>query len=499
MLKKRTAGLLLHISSLPSDFGIGDFGPQARQFADFLETSGMHIWQILPLNMTIARQGYSPYNCFSAFAGNPLLISPEQLVAERLLQKKEIADAPVFPVDRVDYVKCARYKYRLYRMAFQRFQKQTERSEYRRFVRDNESWLADFSLFMALKDRHGGKLWSAWPAAVKNRTSKAHDEARGSLRESIEFHQFLQYIFSQQYYALKRYCNQKGIQIFGDLPIYVTYDSADVWAAPGWFKLTRTLKPKYIAGVPPDYFSKTGQLWGNPVYDWSRLAQDGYGWWIRRMHHNFELYDLVRIDHFRGFEAFWQVPAGQKTAMKGHWVKGPGEDFFRTLMDYYPQPPIVVEDLGEITPAVRELIGRFSFPVMKVLQFAFDGNFVTNTHLPHNHPENALVYTGTHDNNTTRGWFQKELSPDGKKILSDYMGKKVLSRTVHHDMMRLAMASVAKIAMIPVQDVLGLDQKARMNNPAKTQNNWQWRMAPGLLKHSLANHLREMAACYGRL
>lgn len=499
MLKKRTSGILLHISSLPSNFGIGDMGPGAREFADFLKKAEMHIWQILPLNMTKAEQGFSPYNCFSAFAGNPLLISPEKLVEDRLLKREEIADLPSFPSDHVDYAACARFKDGLFKTAFERFRKRNDQSDFKRFILVNEFWLADFALFMALKKKHGRKNWSQWPTAVKNRKSEALEDARSDLHESIEYHQFLQYVFSRQYFSLKQYCNQRGIQIFGDLPIYVTYDSADVWSGPQWFKLTRSFKPKYIAGVPPDYFSKTGQLWGHPVYDWQRQKEDGYSWWMQRLRQNFKLYDLVRIDHFRAFEAYWQVPTSHKTAINGKWIKGPADDFIRILIDYYPQPPIIVEDLGEITPAVRELIARFSFPVMKVLQFAFDGNFTANTHLPHNHIENALVYTGTHDNNTTRGWYRKDLSKKQKKLVEDYLGKKTSSNTIHWDMIRLAMASVAKIAVIPMQDILGLDEKARMNNPATVKNNWRWRMRPDQLKASLVKKLRKLVQQYGRL
>lgn len=499
MLKKRSAGILLHISSLPSDFGVGDFGPLAYKFADFLQQAGMHLWQILPLNMTMAKQGFSPYNCFSAFAGNPLLISPQQMVKDGFLKKADIADPPAFSVERADYTKSARYKAGLFKTAFERFQQTAAPSEYERFLRENETWLADFALFMALKEKYGRKTWAAWPSGLKSRKPRALEEAREHLRQSIAYHRFLQYIFSKQYFSLKCYCNQKGIQIFGDLPIYVTYDSADVWAAPQWFKLNRSRKPKFIAGVPPDYFSKTGQLWGNPVYDWRRQAENGYSWWMRRIQHNFALYDMFRIDHFRGFEAYWQVPAGHKTAVNGRWVPGPGEDFFRTLMDYYPQPPIIVEDLGEITPAVRELIGRFSFPTMKVLHFAFDGNFTKNIHLPHNHIENAVVYPGTHDNTTTRGWYRRDLSAEQKKILADYIGKKLSQKTIHWDMIRMAMGSVAKLAVVSMQDVLGLDEKSRMNNPAATKNNWLWRMKPKLLKASLHKRLRKLVEQYGRL
>lgn len=499
MLKKRTSGILLHISSLPSEFGIGDVGPHARKFADFLKKSGSHFWQILPLNMTMAGQGYSPYNCFSAFAGNPLLISPHELVKDRLLDRNQLRDPPSFAAEQVEYAKCARYKDGLFKSAFERFRRRTDQSDYRQYVLENESWLADFALFMALKEKYGRKNWSTWPAKIKNRDADALRAARADLRDAVEYHQFLQYIFARQYFALKQYCNRQGVQVFGDLPIYVTYDSADVWAHPDLFKLTRSRKPQFIAGVPPDYFSKTGQLWGNPVYDWQRQAQDGYAWWMRRITHNFALFDLLRIDHFRGFEAYWQVPAGHKTAMKGRWVKGPDQHFFRTLLDYFPQPPLIVEDLGEITPAVRELIARFNFPVMKVLHFAFDGNFTTNTHLPHNHFENAVVYTGTHDNNTTRGWYRRDLSAEQKRILADYVGKKLSQKTIHWELIRMAMGSVARLAVIPMQDVLGLDEKARMNTPAKTKNNWRWRMKPDSCPPALSKKLRRLIHQYGRL
>jgi len=499
MLKKRAAGILLHVSSLPSKYGVGDFGPEARKFADFLQQAGMHLWQILPLNMTIAKQGFSPYNCFSAFAGNPLLISPEQMVRDGLLHKKDIVNSPSFAVDYADYVKCSRYKKDLFQKALKRFDRTVSQADYERFMKQNESWLADFALFMALKKKYGRKDWSMWPTALKNRNPDVLTGARKELRETIGYHQFLQYVFYKQYESLKTYCNRRGIQIFGDLPIYVTYDSADVWAGPQWFKLTRSRKPKFIAGVPPDYFSKTGQLWGNPVYDWQRQAEDGYSWWMQRIHHNFALFDMFRIDHFRGFEAFWQVPASHKNAIKGQWIPGPGEHFFRKLMDYYPQPPIIVEDLGEITPAVRELIAKFSFPTMKVLQFAFDGDFTKNTHIPHNHIENAVVYPGTHDNNTTLGWYRKDVTARHKKLLSDYIGKNVSAKTIHWDMIRMAMGSVAKLAIVSMQDVMGLNEKARMNNPAKNKNNWLWRMKPGLLKTPLRKRLHQMLEMYGRL
>ena len=499
MLKKRSSGILLHISSLPSDFGIGDFGPRARKFADFLEKTGIHFWQILPLNMTMSGQGYSPYNCFSAFAGNPLLISPRELVRDGLLKKNELSETPRFSAECVDYDKCAKYKNRLFELAFERFDSGKKPSEYEKFLSQYANWLDDFTLFMALKEKYGHKDWSQWPVSVKNRKPAALTAARKELRKSVEYHLFLQYVFLKQYHTLKRYCNQKGVQIFGDLPIYVTYDSADVWANPEYFKLTRSRKPKFIAGVPPDYFSKTGQLWGNPVYDWQRQAEDGYSWWMRRMAYNFQLFDLLRIDHFRGFEAYWQVPAGHKTAMNGRWVEGPGQEFFRTLMNFYSQPPIVVEDLGEITPAVRELIGRFTFPVMKVLHFAFNGKFVKNTHLPHNHIENAVVYTGTHDNNTTLGWYRKDLPASQRKILTDYLGKKVTQKTIHQEMIRMALGSVARLAVIPMQDVLGLDEKARMNTPSTAKNNWRWRLKPEQLKAGTSRQLRKWIEQYGRL
>jgi 4-alpha-glucanotransferase len=512
MLRKRASGILMHITSLPSRYGIGDLGPVAYEFADFLRKAGQSYWQILPLNCTTAKTGYSPYNCFSAFAGNPLLISPDLLYRDGLIQKDEIHNRPkagLTPsrlqrtIGRVDYTGMSLYKSKLLNIAFKKFKAGSKFSDFDGFIKNNEFWLEDFAIFVSLKRKLGDKLWCKWPKGIRDRSKQAIKSAQRELRSDIERERFLQYVFYRQYFNLKRYCERLGINTIGDIPIYVAYDSADVWAHPEIFKLTKANKLRYIAGVPPDYFSRTGQLWGNPIYNWQYLENTDFAWWMERIKHNLGLYNLVRIDHFRGLIAYWQVPAGRKTAIGGRWVKAPNNKFFATLFKRFPFAPIFAEDLGDITPDVREIIKKYSFPNIKVLQFGFDGDPKSNPHSPHNHIENSLVYTGTHDNNTTRGWFQNDASREQKKRLFDYLGRRVSVKDVHWEMIRLAMSSVSKVSIIPMQDVLGLPAEARMNDPAKTKNNWLWQMP--ILDSPLANQLacqslglRRMVETYGR-
>lgn len=506
MLRKRASGILMHITSLPSKYGIGDLGPVAYEFADFLRKAGQSYWQILPLNYTTAKTGYSPYNCFSAFAGNPLLISPELLYRDGLIQKNEIRNIPIHlwcASDKVNYTVVSSYKFELLSAAFKRFNGASKFNDFDEFVRNNEFWLEDFAIFVSLKRKLGYKPWCKWPKGVRDRSKQAIKSAQRELRSDIERDRFLQYVFYRQYSGLKSYCERLGINVIGDLPIYVAYDSADAWAHPKMFKLTGAKKLKYKSGVPPDYFSRTGQLWGNPLYNWQYLENMDFAWWMERIKHNLGLYNLVRIDHFRGLIAYWQVPADQKTAIGGRWVKAPNKKFFATLFKRFPFAPIFVEDLGNITPDVREIIEEYSFPNIKVLQFGFDGDPKSNPHSPHNHIENSLVYTGTHDNNTTRGWFQNEATREQKKRLFDYLGRRVSVKDVHWGMIRLAMSSVSKVSIIPMQDVLGLPAEARMNNPAKTKDNWLWRMpiSGPPLADRLARHearLRKMVEIYGR-
>lgn len=488
----------MHITSLPSKYGVGDFGPEAYKFADFLKAAGQNYWQILPLNQTTPDKGYSPYSCFSAFAGNPLLISPDLLYQDGLLQKAEISDPPRFPAEMVDYDKATVWKSKRLDIAFARFKASDCATDFEAFTWEHRTWLEPFAEFAALRRWFKGKLWCDWPAAVRDRKAGALDAVKGELRKEIERERFLQFIFYRQYLGLKRYCNDRGIQIAGDVPIYVAYDSADVWSHPNLFKLTRDKRPRAVAGVPPDYFSETGQLWGNPVYDWKQLEATRFGWWVRRMKHNLLLFDFVRIDHFRGFVAYWEIPASHKTAMHGKWVQVPHEGFFRELFRQIPFAAIFAEDLGYITADVREVVAQHNFPRMVVLHFAFDGDPARNPYMPHNYVENLIVYTGTHDNNTTRGWFEKDIKKQTRQNLFDYLGRKVAASEVSWELMRVAMGSVAKIAIMPMQDVLGLGASARMNFPAKPEGNWRWRMRPGQTTARLVDRLKKLTAAYGR-
>ncbi len=501
----------MHITSLPSKHGIGDFGPEAYRFADFLQAAGQNYWQLLPLNHTTAAAGYSPYKCLSACAGHPLLISPDLLYQDGLLTKREISDPPVSPLEKVDFKKVSSYKERLLDLAFARFQAAAQPPDYAGFVEEHRAWLDPYACFVALRKQFKGQLWSDWPAAVRDfelrQSSGANPPSAimsppaatgGRHPQSMERERFCQYLFYKQYLGLKRYCNERGLQVIGDVPISVAYESADVWSHPDLFKLTRSKKPRFVAGVPPDYFSATGQLWGNPVYDWQRLEETRFAWWIQRIKHNLLLFDFVRIDHFRGLVAYWEVPASHPNAMRGKWVPVPHEPFLRELFRQIPFAAIFVEDLGYITADVREVVARYNFPRMNVLQFAFGGDPARSPHAPHNYAENSIVYTGTHDNNTTRGWFEKDLKADDRQRLFNYLGCRFAAREISWELMRAALRSVAKVAIIPMQDVLNLGAQARMNLPAGKDGNWQWRMRPGRLDARLAERLRRLTATYGR-
>jgi 4-alpha-glucanotransferase len=510
MLRRRSSGILMHVSSLPSRHGIGDLGPEAYQFADFLKAAGQNYWQILPLNHTTAKTHYSPYNCLSAFAGNPLLISPDLLHQDGLLTKREVSAAPAFPAEKVDFDKVSSYKEKLLDAAFARFQAAAPPSDYAGFLEGHRAWLDPYACFVALRRRFKGQLWSDWPAAARDCGLRIADcgfvadddlNPKSAVRnpQSIERERFCQYVFYRQYLRLKHYCNDLGVQVVGDVPIYVAYDSADVWSHPDLFKLTRDKKPRFVAGVPPDYFSATGQLWGNPVYNWQRLEETNFQWWMQRIKHNLLLFDLVRIDHFRGLVAYWEIPGRDKTALRGKWVTVPHDKFFRELLRQLPFAALFVEDLGYITADVREVVAKYSFPRMSVLQFAFGGDPAGNPYLPHNYAENSIVYTGTHDNNTTRGWFEKDLQGDGRQRLFDYLGCRFAAGDISWELMRLALRSVAKIAIVPMQDVLGLGSEARMNLPARQEGNWRWRMRPGRIEARLAERFRKLTWTCGRL
>jgi len=497
-MNKRASGILLHITSLPSPYGIGDMGPEAYRFADFLAKAKQDFWQILPLNPTERIYGNAPYYSIAAFASNPLLISPELLIQDNLLTTADCEPVPNGPQGRVDYEIVVPYKERLFTIAYKHFAKTKDRDEYERFCSQNASWLEDFALFVALKGHFQGHAWSEWPPEVRNRQPEALQSMKEDLHEGIEQEKFLQYLFFRQWFALKGYCDEKGVQIIGDIPIYVDYDSVDVWTHPEIFKLDADGQPEAVAGVPPDYFSATGQLWGNPVYRWDVLKERKFDWWIQRMGHTLNLFDVVRIDHFRGLVAYWEVPAGEETAINGQWVEAPVYDFFDALRAQFPSLPVIAEDLGVITPDVREVMQHFGLPGMKVLLFAFGEDNPKHPYLPHNYEKNAVVYTGTHDNNTVRGWFEKEAKPADKKRLVRYLGHKTSAQAIPWELIRLAMESKANLALIPMQDILGLGEEARMNLPATGEGNWEWQLASGQLTPEVTEKLRAMTEKYGR-
>ena len=497
-MEKRGSGILLHITSLPSPFGIGDLGPWAYKFSDFLEDTRQTYWQILPLNPADPQHGNSPYHSSSAFACNPMLVSPEHLVRDGWLDREALEPLPHFPSDRVDYGKVISFKEMVLEKAFERFKSKGEPDDYRAFCHKNTHWLDDYALFTALKSRFHGKPWSEWDPDLRDRQPQALQQARKELQIEVQRARFYQYIIFRQWMDLKDYCNWKGIKILGDMPIYVIYDSADVWVHPELFNLDEQKRPLTVAGVPPDYFSETGQLWGNPVYRWDVLKAREYDWWIQRIAHNIELYDFVRVDHFRGFVGYWEIPASEENAIKGRWIEAPAWDFFNRITSEFPQIPIIAEDLGVITPDVVEVIRHFKFPGMKILLFAFGDDLPTNPYAPHNLDRNCLVYTGTHDNNTARGWFEKEITPEVKQRICRYIGKEVSGETIGRELVRLAMMSVADTAIFPIQDLLGLGKESRMNKPATHEGNWEWRLDPGLLTPTIIEEILLMTQIYGR-
>lgn len=497
VMKRRASGILLHLTSLPTPFGIGDMGPEAYRFVDFLHETRQGFWQILPLNPTISHSD-SPYQGSSAFAGNHLLISPELLVLEGLLLENEISSPPEFPSGFVDYIAVEAYKEVLLDRAYQRFCKKDDRRNFDAFCRSQSYWLEDYALFMAIKTRFPKKPWNEWPEAFRNRHADALCSIKEKMAGEMEMQKFRQFLFFEQWRALKAYCFQKGIQLIGDIPIYVHHDSTDVWSHQEIFKLDTAGVPYVVAGVPPDYFSETGQLWGNPVYRWDVLKERNYYWWVRRLEHNLTLTDIVRIDHFRGLVAYWEIPATEETAINGKWIEVPSLDFFSRLLKKFPYLPVIAEDLGTITPDVREMMHMFDLPGMKVLLFAFGDDLASNPYLPHNITRNSVIYTGTHDNNTVRGWFDKEASPDVKKWLFAYVGHKIPADQVHRELIRLAMMSVANLAVFPIQDILGLGQDARMNHPGGGKNNWKWRLLSDQLTPDIVEMLREITINYGR-
>jgi 4-alpha-glucanotransferase len=492
---ERASGILLHPTSLPGRFGIGDLGSAACRFVDFLAGSGQRLWQIMPLGPT--SYGDSPYQALSAFAGNPSLINLERLVEDQYLASWDFLGAPDFPAQAVDYGPVIDYKQRLLRLSYENFKSQyggRHAAEFAAFNAANRGWLDDYALFAALKEYHGGANWSNWERDIATRQPAALTHWQAALADAIQYHRYTQFQFYRQWSALKRYANGKDIRIVGDIPIFVAYDSADAWSHPELFCFDDYGHPSLVAGVPPDFFSPTGQLWGNPLYRWDAMARDGYAWWIERFRAALQQVDIVRLDHFRGFEAYWAVPAGEETAVKGCWVKGPGADLFHSLEQALGRLPIIIEDLGLITQRVKALRDELGFPGMKVLQFAFTAD-PDDAYLPHNYEHNCVVYTGTHDNDTTLGWWNS-LDQGARTRVQVYLGRH--GDDISWDLIRLALMSVADRAIFPLQDVLGIGSEGRMNTPGRMSGNWGWRYTDAMLNDRVRERLRGLAEIYGR-
>ncbi len=495
MTFKRSSGILLHPSSLPSPYGIGDLGPQAFRFIDWLASTNCKLWQLLPLGPT--GYGDSPYQCFSAFAGNPYLISPDDLFADGLLTQDDLDTMKSLPASRVDYGLFIPKKLELLQKAFSNFRSAPEklREAFDYFCAENASWLDDYTLFMALKEAHGGGAWNGWPEELRKRRKTAIRKAQTELAESVMRNAFYQFIFFRQWTKVRAYAKERGIQIIGDIPIFVAYDSSDVWAHPELFYLDKHGNPTVVAGVPPDVFSTTGQLWGNPLYKWDVHKKDGYAWWLSRVRASLQIVDILRFDHFRGFAGYYEIPASHVTAEAGRWVPGPGKDFFRAVDKYLgdglitPETglPVIAEDLGVITPDVIELLEAFNLPGMRVLQFGFSGP--DNQFLPHNYVTNCVAYTGTHDNDTARGWFESAEQHE-RDFAKRYL--RVDGSDFAWDLIRSVWSSVADIAITPMQDVLSCGGDARMNFPSRLGGNWEWRIAESDLREDLAGKLREL-------
>jgi 4-alpha-glucanotransferase len=482
-------------------------GKEAHQFADFLASAGQRLWQILPLGPT--GYGNSPYQCLSVFAGNPLLISLERLVEDKFLEPIELENAPSFPKDRVDYGSVIKFKMPLLKKSFETFQKKAapgEREQFEVFCQQNASWLETYSLFMALKEAHDLTAWNTWEGDIRRRQPKSLERWGRKLDHEICCHKYQQYQFFKQWLELRKYCNEHQIRFIGDMPLFIALDSAEVWSHPKMFYLDDCGKPTVVAGVPPDYFSKTGQLWGNPLYRWDVMAKDGYAWWIERFRATRALVDIIRLDHFRGFEKYWEIPGTDTTAINGRWVTGPGARLFEAVQNVLGSLPIIAEDLGTITPEVHALRDQFGFPGMRVLQFSFGSGPNAYEYKPYNYPRNSVVYIGTHDNNTIIGWFKGDDVKDStqsqeerereKQVALTYLGTD--GHEINWDFIRLALMSAADTAIIPLQDILGLGSEARMNVPGKPEENWCWRFTPDMLTAEIKTRLKRLTTLSGR-
>jgi 4-alpha-glucanotransferase len=490
---ERSSGVLLHISSLPGEGGIGCMGKDAFQFVDFLAQTKQKIWQILPLGPV--GYGNSPYQCYSAFAGNPMFIDLEQLVADRFISKKSLV-YPEFKDKKVEFERVEEWKMPLLHEAFAGFQTNFElfRNEYHAFMQHHSWWLDDYALFRSLKTKFEGTVWNTWEKNLVQRDRNILNKYFTELHGEIDFHRFMQFVFFRQWFKLKAYANSKGVRIIGDIPLYVSFDSVDVWANQDIFLLDGDGQPTQVGGVPPDYFSETGQLWGNPVFDWERVAERDFDWWLARVHFNLRMFDRVRVDHFRGLESFWAIPAEEETAIVGEWLPAKGHELFRKLKEQLGTLEVIAEDLGIITPEVEKLRDDFNLPGMKVLQFAF-GSDATNMNLPHNYSSNFLVYTGTHDNDTSLGWFNSTEKKE-RKFLHRYIagsGKQFVC-----NFMEQAWASAAHTAIAPMQDVLGLDSAARMNTPGVAAGNWGWRFTWSQVRANHKRFLKQITEKYNR-
>jgi 4-alpha-glucanotransferase len=506
----RASGVLLHPTSLPGKYGIGDLGSDAKKFIDVLAKTGQKLWQILPLGPT--GYGNSPYQSYSGFAGNHFLISPELFLKEGLLEASDLKNMPEFPIHRTDYSNMEGYKVKLLKKSYEYFKaskNKTLADEFKKFCGKKKSWLEDYSLFMALKDHHKGTPWYEWEQNLVKRKPEALKRWKEKLSDQIEFHKYLQFQFFKQWGALKKYAHDKGLKIIGDIPIYVAHNSAEVWVTPQYFKVDESGRLTGLSGVPPDYYCSTGQLWGNPTYRWDVLKETDFAWWVEHLRATLELVDFVRLDHFRGFEAFWEVPAGETTAINGKWEKCPGEDLLNKFKEVYDDIPIIAEDLGVITPEVIALREKFNLPGMIVLQFAFESDYAQfdfKSFDPLNFPKHSVAYTGTHDNNTTVGWYN-EKPGEATTLSAEDMRKKKEKILAHFgtdgsqiqwDMINDALRSSSDFAIIPLQDILGLGIEARMNTPGTSSGNWEWRFAWDMLTEDMKKKLKELTAEHKR-
>ena len=489
MIFKRSSGVLLHPTSLPGPYGIGDLGPSAYHWIDFLSESGTGLWQVLPLGPT--GFGDSPYQCFSAFAGNPYLVSPDTLLQEGLIHANDLVEVPKFPAGKVNFGKVIYWKLDLLNRSYLQFQSRSDKSlqkDFDTFCEKQVNWLPDYALFMALKESQGGKPWVKWPTPLRDRDPSTLETFQKENEFAIQRQMYLQFLFFRQWNELHLYANQKGVQIIGDVPIYVAHDSADAWSKRELLDLDQFGQPNVVAGVPPDYFAKTGQLWGNPLYRWGVHARDNYQWWMDRLRSISSLVDIIRLDHFRGFAEYCEVPGGEQTAENGRWVPGPGSGFFHRVKEVFDELPIIAEDLGEITPDVIQLRDQFDLPGMKIMVFAFNSG-ESNEFLPHHYPENCDVYTGTHDHETSAGWF-KRIEEGERSFAQRYLNSS--GEEIAWDLIRAAWSSVAVFAIAPLQDLLNLDNQARMNYPGKPSGNWTWRFTDSDLTTALKKRLGEV-------